>query len=408
MCKTADRASTAQNFTRLFEPFTQADGSATRKHGGTGLGLTISRQLVELMGGDIGVESEVGKGTTFYVELTLPLDASRDPAPRTMKTVAAAASGKNLRVLAVDDHPINLELLDGLLENEGFEVTSVDGALSALEELDSAVIDGRPYSLALLDYQMPEIDGGELAKRIRADRRFDDLRLVILTSIDQALSSTERKELSIHASITKPLRRSRLFDAIDEALGLAPGERAPAKVAALTDLAAARIASANDGEDEMIPAREASAATVEATVKPDDSPMSSMASYHKKNSELTVLIVEDNPVNQMVIQELMMASGYKTMLADEGEQALQIIARGGVDFVLMDCQMPVMDGFEATIRIREIEQEQGLARMPVIAVTANAIMGDRERCLQAGMDDYVTKPIDTKRLEDAIAKHLKV
>ena len=178
---------------RLFEPFTQADGSATRKHGGTGLGLTISRQLVELMGGDIGVESEVGKGTTFNVELTLPLDVSRDPAPRTMEKVAGAAPGNNLRVLAVDDHPINLELLDGLLENEGFEVTSVDGALPALEELENAAIDGRPYSLALLDYQMPEIDGGELAKRIRADRRFDDLRLVILTSIDQALSSAERK-----------------------------------------------------------------------------------------------------------------------------------------------------------------------------------------------------------------------
>ena len=391
---------------RLFEPFTQADGSATRKHGGTGLGLTISRQLIELMGGDIGVESEVGKGTTFHVELTLPLDVSRDPAPRTMEKVAGAASSNNLRVLAVDDHPINLELLDGLLENEGFEVTSVDGALPALEELENAAIDGRPYSLALLDYQMPEIDGGELAKRIRADRRFDDLRLVMLTSIDQALSSVERRELSIHASITKPLRRSRLFDAIDEALGLAPGDRAPAKVAAVTDLAAARIASANEIEDEVVITREASATNVEAVVKPEGAPLSSMDSYHKNNAELTVLIVEDNPVNQMVIQELMMASGYETKLADDGEQALQIIAEGGVDFVLMDCQMPVMDGFEATIRIREIEDEQGLARMPIIAVTANAIKGDRERCLDAGMDDYVTKPIDTKRLEDAISKHL--
>jgi Amt family ammonium transporter len=382
----------------LFDPFTQADGSATRKHGGTGLGLTITKQLVELMNGSISVESVLGLGTTFHIDLTLPMADTVEPPARTLVSAAGTASPHKVRVLAVDDHPINLELLDGLLENEGFEVTAVDGALPALAELESAANEGRPYSLALLDYQMPQIDGGELARRIRADEKFDELRLVILTSIDQALTNAERNELSIHASITKPLRRSRLFDAIDEALGLSPGDRAPATVSALTDLAAEKIASATGtesteiltGDNSAAPLRESGPAIADSTGK----------------SELTALIVEDNLVNQMVLQELMLAAGHKTKVADDGEQALNQISEGGVDFVLMDCQMPVMDGFEATIRIRQREEEEGLPRLPIIAVTANAIKGDRERCLEAGMDDYVTKPIDAKRLEAAIDKYV--
>lgn len=367
---------------RLFEPFTQADASATRRHGGTGLGLTITRQLVELMRGSITVDSEPDRGTTFHVDLTLPLAEAVEQEASVRQSAAMAEPDKKVRVLAVDDHPINLELLDGLLEDEGFDVTSVDGAASAMAELESAAAEGRPYALALLDYQMPDVDGGELARRIRADRTHDDLKLVLLTSIDQALSNTEKQELSIHSSITKPLRRSRLFDAIDEALGIAPGERAPATAAPVSELAAERIASS-------------SASTSGDGITRDAG-----------NAEFTALVVEDNPVNQIVVQELMMAAGYKTKVADDGEQALAILARGGVDFVLMDCQMPVMDGFEATARIRENEQKNGLPRMPIIAVTANAIKGDRERAINAGMDDYVTKPIDAKILEQAIKKHL--
>ncbi len=386
---------------RLFEPFTQADNSATRKHGGTGLGLTISRQLIELMGGTIGANSEVGSGTTFYVELILPLaeplETQSPTAAQTVETVAR----NSIRVLAVDDHPINLELLDGLLETEGFEVTAVDGATPALEELDSAAKDGRPYALALLDYQMPEIDGGELARRIRADKRFDELRLVMLTSIDQALSVEERTALSIHASITKPLRRSRLFDAIDEALDLKLGERAPAEVAALTDLAAERIASATHQEmDAPLKRHKQVTSAVRAVPPVSTDDVGEIAA-------LNVLVVEDNPVNQMVIEELMIAAGHTVSVAENGVEALKRIEAGGIELVLMDCQMPVMDGFEATVKIRELEAENQLPRMPIIAVTANAIKGDRERCLDAGMDDYITKPIDNKRLEAAIYRHTR-
>lgn len=383
----------------LFEPFTQADTSATRKHGGTGLGLNITRQLVNLMGGTIGVESDIGRGTTFHVELTLPLAEAVDEDTRTANSNPGNEPRKNIRVLAVDDHPVNLELLDGLLETEGFDVTSVDGAAPALVELDSAAKEGRPYALALLDYQMPETDGGELARVIRADKRFDNLRLVMLTSIDQALSAEERSALSIHASITKPLRRSRLFDAIDEALDIAPGERAPPSVAALTDLAAAGIASATQQEvNAPVLTQEQPPTLVRAVarVQPaDDEKL-------KDIRPLNVLVVEDNPVNQMVIQELMMAAGHKVTVADNGEEALKCMETQSFELILMDCQMPVMDGFETTIRIRELEEQNGTPRLPIIAVTANAIKGDRERCLNAGMDDYITKPIDSKRLHAAI------
>ena len=374
---------------RLFEPFTQGDSSTTRKHGGTGLGLTITRQLVELMGGDIGVDSRPGQGATFHVELTLPLAEPPASSAAAPDRLSAEVAARNVRVLAVDDHAINLELLDGLLEPEGFEVTSVDGALTALDELDRAANEGRPYALALLDYQMPELDGAELARRIRDDRRHETLRLIMLTSIDQALGGAERAALGIHSSITKPLRRSRLFDAIDEALGSTTTVRTPAAAVPLTDLAAERVAAATAASD------------------PEHAPAGEVAGAPATGDEpsLRVLVVEDSPINQLVIEELLLTGGHTVTVAENGEEALQRIADGGIDLVLMDCQMPVMDGFEATRRLREIEAKREGPRLPVIAVTANAVKGDRERCLDAGMDDYLSKPISSQRLMEAIRRH---
>ena len=384
---------------RLFEPFTQADSSTTRRHGGTGLGLTISRQLIDLMGGTIGVDSEPGRGTTFHVELSLPLAEPTEPAAAPSRA-ADTSSHDSIRVLAVDDHPINLELLDGLLEPEGFEVTSVAGAAAALVELARAAEENRPYALALLDYQMPDIDGGELAARIRSDRRHDALRLIMLTSIDQALTAAERSTLRIHSSITKPLRRSRLFDAIDETLGRTPGERGPAAATAVTDLAAERIAAAKG--------RPANAADApRGATAGNAAPMSPSATARADDAALHILVVEDNAVNQMVTEELLLAAGHVVRVADNGAEALERVAAGDIELVLMDCQMPVMDGFEATRRLRELEAESGAPRLPVIAVTANAVKGDRERCLEAGMDDYVTKPIDVAKLEAAIRRHAR-
>ena len=385
---------------RLFEAFTQADTSTTRKHGGTGLGLTITRQLIELMGGSISVDSELGQGTTFHVDLEMPVveQASTDAVvSNTPPTGVDRLSNEKIRVLAVDDHPINLELLDGLLEPEGFLVTSVDGAAAAMRQLDQAAEAGTPFSLALLDYQMPAVDGKELAQRIRADDRFADLRLILLTSIDQALTANEREALSIHSSITKPLRRSRLFDAINETLGLPQEKRAPSVATPVADLAAVKVAAARaaslDRSAVLDPAQFDDADKAVPTAVPDT------------GRRLNVLIVEDNAVNQLVIDELLRGFGHTTVLAENGQMALDRVAEGNIDLVLMDCQMPVMDGFEATRRLRELEAGQNLPRLPIIAVTANAIKGDRERCLAAGMDDYVSKPINTEKLQAAIHTH---
>ena len=382
---------------RLFEAFTQADTSTTRKHGGTGLGLNISRQLIELMGGKISVDSELGIGTTFHIDLDLVVPEQVDADHAMAQGIAHDSASKGvLRVLAVDDHPINLEILDGLLEPGGFQVTAVESAADALSQLDEAAKMDKPFTLALLDFQMPGMDGKELASRIRNDQRFNELRLIMLTSIDQALTPSERSELSIAASITKPLRRSRLFDAINATLGHQNRKTIPVTATPLTDLAAERVAAARSASPDMI-ARTAS------------SKSEMIAGYSKKvvtttGRSLNILIVEDNLVNQMVIDELLHDFGHTTVLAENGEQAIECVEQGNIDLVLMDCQMPIMDGFEATRHLRTKEAQTGAPRMPIIAVTSNAIKGDRERCLDAGMDDYVSKPINTTKLAASISK----
>lgn len=380
---------------RLFEAFTQADTSTTRKHGGTGLGLNISRQLIELMGGSISVDSELGNGTTFHVDLDLQVAEQAQVNPNTV-SISEGVNTQKLRVLAVDDHPINLEILEGFLEPEGFIIIAVDGADAALTQLDKAEKENDPFALALLDYQMPGMDGEKLVNHIRSDSRHDDLRIIMLTSIDQALSAEQREELQIHASITKPLRRSRLFDAINETLGRPQADQSSVAATPVTDLAAQSIAAARNQSAKTI-----APAVTEADIisKASDGPVTTTGRL------LNILIVEDNPVNQMVIDELLQEFGHTTVLAENGKQALERVADGGIDLVLMDCQMPVMDGFEATRRLRELEAKSSAARLPIIAVTSNAIKGDRERCLDAGMDDYVSKPINTAKLAAAISSH---
>ncbi len=382
---------------RLFEAFTQADTSTTRKHGGTGLGLNITRQLIELMGGSISVESEPGEGTVFHVNLDLPVPARIDMDEKRVVSVGNTELNSNIRVLAVDDHPINLEILDGMLEPEGFQVSGVQDAEEAFKTLDQAHKRGKPFTIALLDYQMPGMDGKDLVTLIRAEKRFDDLHLIMLTSIDQAISATDREKLRIHASITKPLRRSRLFDAINQTLGRPVGEMSPVEATPIAELAAEEIAEARNNPSSVV--SNASVATLDGLGNFGESVTAT------SSRSLNILVVEDNAVNQMVIDELLHEFGHTTVLAENGKQAIERVEEGNIDLVLMDCQMPVMDGFEATRRLREIESERGKPRMPIIAVTSNAIKGDRERCLNAGMDDYVSKPINTAKLIVAIETH---
>ncbi|HZP42685.1 MAG TPA: PAS domain S-box protein [Candidatus Binatia bacterium] len=335
----------------IFESFTQADGSSTRKYGGTGLGLAICRQLVALMGGRIGLDSEPGRGSTFWVELSLEKQTA-DGAPQ------GRAPGQlgGLRMLVVDDNATNRTFLTKQLASWGVEAVAAASGAEALRILRAAARE-RPFRCVLLDMQMPEIDGAQTAEAIRADPRLATVPLVVLSSIGaQHLGDLRAK--GIAASLTKPVRQSQLLDTLLEVVGTPPADERPA-----TDAAAA-------GERRL---------------------------------GLRVLVAEDNPINQNVAVGMVERWGCRADAVANGREALAALERARYDVVLMDVQMPEMDGFEATAAIRRREGD-GLARLPIIAMTAHAMAGDRERCLAADMDDYVAKPLRAAELHRALAR----
>lgn len=358
------------NVEKLFTSFTQADSSTTRKYGGTGLGLTISRQLIRLMKGQIHVESELGKGSTFTIDLAIPLsrktNTNRSTLPETLT---------GMRVMVVDDHPVNLELTRELLAPFGLKIDCFDNASDALENHNSAIEKNRPYELFLLDYHMPAMDGVELAGRIRGTAAGKQAKMILLTSIDQ-VSSKDKGMDSFDALLVKPVRASRLFDSI-------------ANVMADRLLSGSKNDAANDAQG-------------------SESANSGLLSPALA-AEKRILVVEDNMVNQIVATEILEQAGFVTETADNGQEAIDKLGAGAFDIVLMDCQMPVLDGFAATKKIRSMEASRQVPdnkRLPIIALTANALKGDREKCIEAGMSDYITKPIDSAKLIALLSKYL--
>jgi len=343
---------------RLFRSFSQVDTSTTRKYGGTGLGLAICKQLVELMGGKIGVDSAAGAGSTFWFTARFPKCA---PTP---STAQRAAHLRGLRVLAVDDSAACREILRDQLSSWGFVVQTADGGESALEALRTANHEGRPFQVAVVDMMMPGMNGADLARAVRADPSMQGTQLMMLTSMDNPFDPAEMRKIGFASCMTKPVRQSQLFDRIAEAL--AGGPTAAQTAPLLPEPVQIRSAGGN----------------------------------------AMILLVEDNDVNRLVAGEILDSAGYRCQAVGDGLAAVNAVMEGKFDLVLMDCQMPGMDGFEATKRIREMEREGRLARssrLPIVALTANAIRGDRERCLAAGMDDYVSKPVDPDKLLGAIA-----
>jgi PAS domain S-box-containing protein len=336
----------------IFEAFRQADSSMSRQYGGTGLGLAISSHLVELMKGRIWVESQVGKGSTFHFVTVFSLQKDA-----LIKSATGPVTLHGLRVLVVDDNETNRLILEEMLNNWRMKPTTVDSGRKALIEMDKTAKADNPFYLALLDGMMPQMDGFMLAEKIKQNPDLSHIKLIILSSAGRLESKARCRQLGIDYCLMKPVKQSELLDSIVTVLSVATADEISQKA---------------------------------AVCEPPDSITS-----------LRILLAEDGLVNQKVAVNLLEQRGHKVTIANNGQEAIAALANESFDVVLMDVQMPAMDGLEATGIIREKEKESG-AHIPIIAMTAHAMKGDRERCLEAGMDGYIPKPIRAKDLYETV------
>jgi signal transduction histidine kinase/DNA-binding response OmpR family regulator len=347
---------------RVFEAFTQVDGTRTRRHGGTGLGLAISSQLVAMMGGKLQLESAPNAGSRFW--FSLPMRLAPDAAPALTDREATAMRG--LQMLVVDDNAINLDILSHQLSAWGVRVETASSGSQALEMLQHRPV---VHDIALLDMHMPDMNGMSLTERIRANAKLDGLKVIMLSSAGLDMPSSGLARLGISRWLSKPVRKQDLRRALLDLLAEEPGM---------------------------------------ADVAPAPAPAAPRLIMAKRSAH--ILLAEDHALNQEVAEQMLRTAGYSVEVVADGQAAVEAARTGRFDLVLMDCLMPVMDGFEATATLREFEQSSGVSearRLPIVALTANAMKGDVEACLAAGMDDYVAKPFTREQLVNTIERNLR-
>ena len=341
---------------KIFEAFEQADGSTTRKYGGTGLGLTITRQLVNMMGGRVWIESEPDRGSQFHFTASFELK----PTASELGLPQQAINLEGLSVLVVDDNLTNRRILEKTLLYWKMKPTVVPSAVEALEALHKAQKQGTPFPLMLTDCMMPEIDGFELIENINQHQEISTPTIILLTSAGERGDASRCMSLGVAAYLLKPISQSVLLLAIAKVLHIQSGT-----------------------------------AEIKSLV--------TRHSVRESKRRLRILVAEDNPVNQKLAKKVFEKMGHSVAVAGDGKKALEAMEKEAFDLVMMDVQMPVMDGFEATTFIRNQEEGTG-THVPIVAMTAHAMKGDRERCLESGMDGYVSKPINVQELYDAIDK----